>query len=165
MLMQAGTNPDAAAGHGDVALARRETLLQFLRFGLIGSAGFLIDSSVLYAAIHFLGLGYYSGRVVSWLSAATFTWGMNRRFTFKDKRPPLKQWLAFLAAQSVGGLVNYGVYAALVATVPLVKTYYILGVGAGSIVGLTFNFSSSKWLVFRARKQARGGAPLHERVG
>jgi putative flippase GtrA len=149
MLMQAGATSDAAAHN-----TRRETVFQFLRFALIGTGGFLVDSAVLYGAMHLLALGYYGGRVLSWLAAATFTWAMNRRFTFNDNRPALKQWAAFLAAQSVGGLVNYGVYAALVATVPLIKTYYVIGVGAGSLVGLVFNFSSSKWVVFRKRRHA-----------
>ena len=134
--------------------SRRETLRQFGRFALIGVGGFLVDAAVLYAAMHGLGLGHYSGRVVSWLTAATFTWVMNRRFTFNDQRPPLRQWMAFVAAQSVGGIVNYGVYAALVATVPLVAAYPVVGVGAGSLVGLILNFSSSKWVVFRARRRA-----------
>ncbi len=129
--------------------ARREILRQFLRFGLIGTAGVFVDGAALYGAMHGLGLDHYSGRLLSWLVAATFTWSMNRRFTFEDKRPALVQWLKFLAANAVGGLVNYGVYCLLVYFSPVVAAYPILGVGAGSLAGLAFNFSASKWLVFR----------------
>lgn len=128
---------------------RREILRQFLRFGLIGTAGVFVDGAALYGAMHGLGLDHYSGRLLSWLVAATFTWSMNRRFTFEDKRPALVQWMKFLAANAVGGLVNYGVYGLLVYFSPTVAAYPIIGVGAGSIAGLAFNFSASKWLVFR----------------
>jgi putative flippase GtrA len=129
--------------------ARRQTLRQFLRFGLIGTAGVFVDASALYGAMHGLGLGHYSGRILSWLIAATFTWSMNRRFTFEDDRPALVQWMKFLAANAVGGLVNYGVYCLLVYFSPVVAAYPIIGVGAGSIAGLFFNFTASKWVVFR----------------
>ena len=62
----------------DAAAARR-SLGQFLRFGLVGTAGFVVDAAALTAAMAWLGLGPYGGRVVSYLAAVTFTWAMNRR--------------------------------------------------------------------------------------
>jgi putative flippase GtrA len=133
------------------ASAPVETLRQFWRFGLIGTAGFVVDSTALALAMRLLGLDHYSGRLVSWLVAATFTWAMNRRFTFADAGPRLRQWLRFLAANAVGGAVNYAVYAALVAFTTTVKATPTLGVAAGAIAGLFFNFAASKWVVFRRR--------------
>lgn len=129
--------------------SRRETTTQFLRFAAIGTAGFVVDSAALYVAMHGPGAGLYLGRVLSWFCAATFTWAMNRRFTFADSRPPLRQWLAFLAANAVGGAVNYAVYAILVSTSQVAAATPMIGVAAGSIAGLAFNFITSKWLVFR----------------
>jgi putative flippase GtrA len=134
--------------------SRRTAFLQFLRFALIGTAGLAVDTGVLYLAMHGLGLDHYSGRLVSWLAAATFTWAMNRRFTFNDKRPALKQWAAFLAANAVGGFINYAVYAALVATSPGAAAYPVIGIAAGSLAGLMFNFSASKWVVFRKHQRS-----------
>jgi len=133
---------------------RRLLLGQFLRFAAIGTCGVVVDAAALYVAMHGLGLDHYSGRVASWLVAATFTWAMNRRFTFQDNRPPLAQWGKFLAANAFGGLVNYGVYALLVYASPIVAAYPVIGVGAGSLAGLVFNFSASKWMVFRRRDSA-----------
>ena len=72
--------PAVSAEALDAAAARR-SLGQFLRFGLVGTAGFVVDAAALTAAMA-LGLGPYGGRVVSYLAAVTFTWAMNRRFTF-----------------------------------------------------------------------------------
>jgi putative flippase GtrA len=135
--------------------AQRQTFFQFLRFSIIGTLGAAVDAGTLYAVMHGIGLGPYSGRLASWLAAATFTWAMNRRFTFVDDRPPFRQWLAFLAANALGGVINYGVYAVLVAMSPLVAQYPALGVAAGSLAGLTFNFSASKWVVFRKNAATR----------
>lgn len=132
----------------DAAAARR-SLVQFLRFGLVGTAGFVVDVAALTAAMA-LGLGPYGGRVVSYLAAVTFTWAMNRRFTFAgaDPRRGAAQWGRFVAANGVGALVNYGTYAALVALVPLVAAWPVLGVAGGSLAGLVFNFTFSKLWVF-----------------
>jgi putative flippase GtrA len=133
----------------DAAAARR-SLGQFLRFGLVGTAGFVVDAAALTAAMAWLGLGPYGGRVVSYLAAVTFTWAMNRRFTFAgaDLHRGAAQWGRFVAANGVGALVNYGTYAALVALVPLVAAWPVLGVAGGSVAGLVFNFTFSKLWVF-----------------
>ena len=126
------------------------TQRQFLSFAAIGAAAFLVDAGVLYFGLHALGLGFYAGRLLSWTSAATFTWYLNRRLTFRTaaRERPWRQWGRFLIANSVGGLVNYGVYAALVATVPWVREWPVAGVAAGSLAGLGVNFIASRRLVF-----------------
>lgn len=129
-----------------------ETGGQILRFGLIGVAGLFVDIAALYGAMHGLDLGLYAGRVVSYLAAATFTWAMNRRFTFTQADPshPALQWLKFLMANAVGAAANYGVYAALVTWVAVAHDFPFIGVAAGSLAGMTFNFVASKKWVFKA---------------
>lgn len=136
---------------------------QFLTFALIGVGGLFVDMAALAVALHLLGLDPYGGRVFSYLMAATFTWYMNRHYTFAgvSRRGALRQWARFLAANAVGALVNYAVYvlvlqlggpaiawiglwpASLTALLPYA------GVAAGSVSGLVFNFVLSKRLVFR----------------
>ncbi|MGE3332213.1 MAG: GtrA family protein [Rhodospirillaceae bacterium] len=123
---------------------------EFLRFVIVGAAGFLVDAGALMLATSVFGLGLYSGRVFSYLCAATFTWICNRRFTFAGTgQPAVVQWLRFLGANAIGGAVNYGVYAAVVTFSALGAAYPVLGVAAGSAAGLIFNFAVSKYWVFR----------------
>lgn len=136
---------------------------QFVTFALIGVGGLFVDMAALAAALHLMGLDPYGGRVFSYLMAATFTWYMNRQFTFTEvsRRGAIRQWARFLAANAVGALVNYGVYVLVLNTAPWVITAVGLwpglftgllpyaGVAAGSISGLIFNFVLSKKLVFR----------------
>lgn len=124
---------------------------EFLRFGVVGTIGFLVDTGVLYGAIG-LGAGLYLGRAISYVSAATATWALNRVWTFRGRGggPVHRQWALFLAVNLVGFALNYGTYAVLVATVPAVAAHPILGVAAGSIAGMFTNFALSRRLVFRA---------------
>lgn len=126
-------------------------VLQFLRFGAVGTAGFLVDAAVLYAAMA-LGLGPYAGRAVSYAAAATFTWGANRLWTFRGAGAdaPAAQWGRFVLLNLVGFALNYGTYAALVAGVPWVAAHPVIGVAAGSVAGMFANFALSRRYVFRA---------------
>jgi putative flippase GtrA len=125
---------------------------KFLSFSIIGVGGFLVDSVILLAFVRGLELGLYLSRVFSFLGAATFTWAMNRRFTFRTHGSDrLREWAKFLLANSVGGLVNYAVYATLVASSVRVASQPVLGVAAGSLAGLSVNFILSKRAVFVSR--------------
>ena len=126
---------------------------QFIRFAVVGTAAFVVDTAVLYLAL-WAGLGLYSGRAVSYLVAATFTWYGNRRITFASRAQGTSavtaEWIRFLLTNLVGGAVNYAVFAALVSQLEFVRAFPVIGVAAGAIAGLSVNFTLSKWLVFRA---------------
>jgi putative flippase GtrA len=131
---------------------RFQLLLEFLRFGVVGTIGFIVDTAVLYAGLAF-GLGLYGGRAVSYLLAATTTWALNRLWTFRGRGngPVHQQWALFLLVNLLGFAMNYGTYAALIAYVPMVAAHPVLGVAAGAIAGMFGNFLLSRQLVFRAR--------------
>jgi len=121
---------------------------QFLFFGIVGTVGFLVDTGVLYVAILFGGMGLYSARVVSYLCAASVTWFLNRRFTFKSSNEPSREWLLFASVNIAGGIVNYGTYAFLVSRYPYIAANPVFGVAVGSLMGMTVNFFLSRKLVF-----------------
>ena len=126
-------------------------LSEFLRFAAVGVVGFLVDTAALYFAINVLPLNLYTGRVFSYLVAATTTWALNRRFTFThpDLAPPVLQWLKFMGANAVGGLINYFIYAAVVTFTEIGPQYPVIGVAIGAVFGLFFNFTINKFWVFR----------------
>jgi putative flippase GtrA len=129
--------------------ARSRTLGQFLRFGVVGTIGFVVDTAVLYAGLA-LGLGLYGGRVVSYLAAATTTWALNRAWTFRGQGsgPAMRQWAVFVVVNLVGFAFNYGTYAALVAFLPFVAQHPVIGVAAGALAGMVGNFVLSRRFVF-----------------
>ena len=76
----------------------------------------------------------------------TFTWVGNRLFTFRDapKTPLARQWARFAAVCAIGLIFNRGTYSLLVETVPLVYTYPVLGLLAGTAAGMFFNFFAAR---------------------
>lgn len=124
---------------------------QFLRFACVGAFGFLVDAAVLYGLLHRTGAGLYLGRLLSYLAAATSTWYLNRRFTFPghESTNPLRQWASFLTVNTSGGLLNYAIYSAIVWQWPHYAWSPLAGVAAGSIGGLSINFTLSRRLIFR----------------
>lgn len=123
---------------------------QFALFALVGGAGFLVDAGVLLFLLNVLHVNVYLARVVSWLVAATFTWRLNRRFTFRTASAggAWQQWLRFLAANLGGGLINLAVSTTLIAAADVAP---VLAVACGSLSGLLWNFASSRQFVFTAR--------------
>ncbi len=124
----------------------------FLRFAAVGTGGFVVDTAVLYAMFWF-GLDRYSGRAVSYLCAATFTWFGNRTITFTENRAvgargTAAEWARFLVTNLGGGAVNYTIYAVLVTYSDTVRAFPVLGVAAGALSGMTVNYFASRWFVF-----------------
>jgi putative flippase GtrA len=129
-------------------------LKQFLRFCVVGALGFVTDFSVLFLAVTWLGMGTLSGRVLSFLVAATVTWKANRHFTFaKQGQGSVREWLQYLLLTGFGGLINVGVYQAWLTLTDHGTLNLFLAVVAGSAVALLFNYAISKRAVF-ANKEA-----------
>jgi putative flippase GtrA len=123
---------------------------QFLRFCLVGAAGFVVDAGILQLLIG-AGLDRYSGRVLSYLAAATVTWLLNRRYTFVDAaaQPLHRQWAYYVGVNAIGAAVNYLVYAGCLLASSRFYDHPVLAVAAGSAVALLFNFVANRYLVFR----------------
>ncbi|MBX7199030.1 MAG: GtrA family protein [Rhodospirillaceae bacterium] len=136
-----------------VQSAAHQAVGEIARFAIIGTIGFIVDASTLKLLVALLNMDLYSGRVVSFLTAATGNWMLNRRFTFRQAgdHAPMKQWLKYLGANAVGFAVNYSTYAALITYVAVAKAHPVLGVAAGSIAAMSLNFTVNKFWVFRAR--------------
>ncbi len=54
-----------------------------------------------------------------------------------------------MAANLVGGSVNYVSFVLVIATVPLAAAYPVLALAAGSLCGVAFNFTAYRRYVFR----------------
>ncbi len=132
-------------------LRHRALALEFLRFGTVGSLGFLVDTAIVYGLRRPLGL--IGAGLASYLVAATVTWALNRAWTFRGRGQGsmLRQWATFLGANALGFLRNRGTYAALGRTVKLCAAYPVLATAAGTGAGMFVNFGLSRRLVFRER--------------
>jgi len=126
---------------------------QFLRFSMVGAAGYVVDVAVLYLLLYG-GLDLYSARVISFLAAATSTWIGNRIFTFTSGRSQRQtlpgEWATYLGAMTLGGLANYGAYAMLITFLTVFRENPWLAVAAGTSAGLLLNFILARRILYRS---------------
>ena len=127
----------------------------FMRFGMVGGLGFVVDGAVLETMI-MLGMNPIAGRVVSFPIAVCATWLANRNFTFRDKieQSRVREASTYVAVQLVGGAANFAVYSALVHSLQLFSDWPILALAFGAAAGLILNYLGSKHIVFRRRATA-----------
>jgi putative flippase GtrA len=137
------------------SLTRALLASRFLRFGIVGACGFVIDTSIFFVLHDLAGLSPYVARAFSILIAMSATWFGNRTLTFREHaatggRAVLREWLTFAAANAIGNTSNYLTFSALItfASPPFNNRY--LALVAGTAVGMVLNFTLSKRIVFRA---------------
>ena len=130
----------------------RSPKAELVLFSLAGAAGFLVDAGSVWVFTR-AGADPLTAQAVAFTVAVTVTWLLNRRFTFAHHASPnwLREWLHYVAANSIGAVVNNGVYVLLVLSMALFSREPVLAVAAGSLAGLVFNFTASRALVFRPR--------------
>ena len=124
-----------------------ELLRQIARFGIVGVIGFVVNAGVVAALA--LSLGPLWAQCLAFPLAASATWWLNRVYTFGASRHAWKtEWLRYLTANTLGFSVNNGVYFTLVLLNPMAYSHPAFAVALGSLAGMVFNFSFSKWAVY-----------------
>jgi putative flippase GtrA len=129
--------------------------VQILRFAVIGTLGFIIDSSILVVLAKGLGVPPLPARITSFLCAATVTYLLNRTYTFRATGPGPGRWLRYVLITGIGALINIGTYHAWISAAGTTATDLVLGSAIGSVLALFFNFFASRHLVFRLEASQR----------
>jgi putative flippase GtrA len=63
-------------------MRRPENWLQLVRFGLVGSVGFVVNVAVYALCVHGFGVDYHAANVLAWLVAVLNNFVLNRHWTF-----------------------------------------------------------------------------------
>ncbi len=128
---------------------------QFLKFSVVGVVGFIVDAGSLSIMTRQFGLDPVTGRVISqFVFGMTTTWLLNRSLTFRNRRSGsvFAEYLRFALANGIGNLINFGTHTALVENVAFFHRVPEMGIVVGTAIGLIFNFTGSKYFVFRQSK-------------
>jgi len=90
----------------------RTPKVELVYFSIAGVAGFLVDAGIVWL-FTMAGADPFTAQMVAFTLAVTVTWLLNRRFTFAHHASPnwVREWMHYVAANSVGAIVNNGVYA------------------------------------------------------
>ena len=103
-----------------------------------------------------LGINVYLARLVSFSLAVLATWRLNRTFAFSGMRSAdrTREYGRYFFVQSLGALVNLGVFATLVTLFQGLRAWPVLPLAAGAAIALLFNFLVSRAFVFVGRGEA-----------
>ena len=128
-------------------LSRLLLRARFSRFALVGASGFVFDALVLMVGLA-AGLDPFSARLIAVLAAMTYTWLLNRSFTFgASPDHPAREWLRYMAANGVGAALNYAVYSLLLLLfAPSLSP--LLALCIASAVAMLVNYWSNGRFVF-----------------
>jgi len=126
---------------------RRSFLSQLWRFGQVGVVGFIANAGIVELMAHLVGPVW--AQVIAFPIAATLTWYLNRRYTFgASGRKAHHEWLRYFLSNTLGWGANNASYFILVFHSSVVFEHPAIGVAAGSVAGLSFNFLMSRLFVF-----------------
>jgi len=120
-------------------------LMQFLVVGGMGTFVNLLALSALLA----IKLPEHTAVALGIFVAMCFNFVLNRRFSFSAARhrPWLRQFAGFVAASSVGALINYATTLFVAARIPGIRLQVAALIGIA--VGTIFNFAASRYMIFR----------------
>lgn len=140
---------------------------QFGKFVLVGIMNTLVDLIVLNVEMAVTGIvigaGYSAEKAISFLFAVTFSYFINKHWTFQDKsrEDEGKKMSQFFAVSLVGMLINVTIATIIVTylQIPLnnilhlsfltPKLWGTVGALGGTAVGLIWNFVGYKFIVFK----------------
>jgi len=137
-----------------MALINKQRTLRFIKFGIIGASGIVVNTTALWLFHRQLTLPLFMASPLAIALAIfnNFTW--NDRFTWSDNRHRRKYsyrhrlWKYYISA-SLGGAINYVILLALTG---LLGMNYLLSNLAGILAGMVSNFLLSEFWVFRSKE-------------
>jgi dolichol-phosphate mannosyltransferase len=122
---------------------------QLVQFLTVGGLGTLVNLVLLTAFLH-AGMAASPAVAAAIVLSMVFNFVLNRRFSFGETRREswIKQFVGFMAACSVGALINYAV------TLLFMGETFSLRPQIAALIGIAaataFNFIASRYLVFRS---------------
>jgi dolichol-phosphate mannosyltransferase len=122
---------------------------QATQFLLVGGMGTLVNLVALTLLVK-LRLPLTVSVATAIFGSMCFNFVFNRRFAFSAARNRAwpRQFVNFIAASSVGALINYATTVSVLARVPGLRPQVAALIGI--MIGTAFNFAASRYLVFRA---------------
>ena len=124
---------------------------RFLRFGVVGVVGFVVDAGALQALVTLGGWGPIAARLVSVPTAVFATWLLNRAITFPESHggPVLRSLMRYAAVSAAGAGINFAVYSVLVIASRSMAAVPLVPLAVASLVAMVFNYLGSKHFAFR----------------
>ena len=128
---------------------------RFLKFLIVGGAGFAVDAGVLTFALGHITPSIYAARALSFSLAVLATWLLNRTFVFaaspREAGGIAVEYARYFTLQVVAAVSNLAVFVALIEAIPALSAKPVVPLAVGAILGALVNYAGSAWWVFRHR--------------
>jgi putative flippase GtrA len=135
------------AAHGLVrGLTQRRGVRQFVKFGLVGASGLIVNFIVAHSLQKLSALSWFEDFAIGFMVGGVSNYTLNRIWTFGSRRNPLIEGLQFLSVSAVA-LIFGKVIFTLAARVDFghFTTTWLIATLAGTFV----NFFANKYWTFR----------------
>ena len=133
-------------------LLRWPNIEQFFIFAFIGVFNTIIDFSVYFALTRYAAVYYIAANFFSFLTATTFSFFVNKRFTFQDRRAATAgQYMKFFVVTGIGFFLNTLI---LFISVHFLALHDFGGKIIAVIIVLFWNFGINKLWTFRSLRHA-----------
>jgi len=124
----------------------KQTLKQLSRFLLSSVVGFFINLAILYIFTEFFRVYYIASAIIGFMVSHLYSFGFNRRVTFKSKGKIHIQWSKFFFANIFALVINIPILYILTEYLGI---YYLLSQIIASIITFFINFLLSKHWAFK----------------
>ena len=132
-----------------------DRLLRFIRFGLVGGVGFVVDLGVVFALVYVFELDPVVARIPAWITAVSTTYLFNLLFTFRstrfklvNRRQKLARYCLYILSQLGGGLLNILSFVLLVS---LFGVPWSIAIVIGTLFGMILNYLGAATVISRRR--------------
>ena len=123
---------------------------RFWSFLFVGTLGFLVDAAITLSLVNIVNFPALAARLPAFILATVVTYELNRRYTFPGKHGSrVRGWSMYVLATAFGATLNYGIYSWAIFQLGETEWVILLGVAAGSLMGLLSNYTLSRLVVFR----------------
>lgn len=127
-------------------LSRRRGLRQFVKFGLVGASGLIVNFIVAHGLQKTTSLSWFADFAIGFMVGGVSNYTLNRIWTFGSRRNPLVEGLQFLTVSGVALILGKVIFTiAGHAGFGHFTTTWLIATLAGTFV----NFFANKYWTFR----------------
>jgi len=134
------------------------SIVQFLKFCIVGFLGMIVDTSILIGLVESVHLDPRAAAVFAFLVAVSFNYTLNRFWTFDTARmtPAFTSYSWFVTVCLSGLLVRIGIMHLFIEFFNMGTGYrYVLASVIGIFVATVFNFFGTKYIAFSTNKHKK----------
>lgn len=128
------------------ALGRRRGVRQFVKFGIVGASGTVVNFIVAHALEETTGFSWFADFSIGFMAGAISNYVLNRVWTFRSKRNPWIEGTQFLAVSAIALLAGNIV----IAVAQRFGFHHFTATWlAATLAGVFINFFLNKYWTFR----------------